>query len=181
VSESNANYSGLIILTHLQFIAGKVMEPMYWNINFTVYGVEGFRFITYCILICSSYLDWYFTFFFSGSENGKPCSQDIKFWCFCTNHSKFPRKIFKGSRMHWFRQTKGWSISKGQLQYINNVMLFKLVTQRQGVNKWLYNKTVWPINYFNGRRRKDAWKVWLDVHIAILWGSLKLKWAIRIS
>lgn len=104
-------------------------------------------------------ISWYFTFFFPGSENGKPCSQDIKFWCFCTNHSKFPRKIFKGSRMHWFRQTKAWSISKGQLQYINNiVMLFKLMTQRQGVSKWLYNKTVWPINYFNGRRRKDASK-----------------------
>ena len=104
-------------------------------------------------------INWYFSFFFPGSENGKPCSQDIKFWCFCTNHSKFPRTIFKGSRMQRFRQTKGWSISKGQLQYINNiVMLFKLTTQWHGVNKWLYNKTVWPINYFNGRWRKDASK-----------------------
>lgn len=104
-------------------------------------------------------INWYFSFFFPGSENGKPCSQDIKFWCFCTNHSKFPRKIFKGSRMQRFRQTKGWSISKGQLQYINNiVMLFKPTMQWQGINKWLYNKTVWPINYFNGRWRKDASK-----------------------
>ena len=63
VSGSNANYSGLILLTHLQFIADKVLNGTHVLKNyFTLYGVEGFWFIIHCILICSS--DQLIFFFF---------------------------------------------------------------------------------------------------------------------